>query len=164
MKNLKIKIIRPISAPVMPKLFMPVLAVFFLAMCVSSPKFDGVMNRDWKLSEVLIGGTSIGFDRDKLADEGFGEIYTLRFDAERVNGIGAPNRYFAPYTLGDKNTITIKTMAGTLMASFREPEALKENEYYKLLQNVKIWNLKNDSLRLYSNGDGTEEAVLIFTE
>ena len=151
------------SCPVKTAMFV-LLAASVLIACAGAPHFADVLDKDWKLSEVRIGGTDIGFERGKLADEGFGEVFTLRFDNERINGIGAPNRYFAPYTLGDKNSIAIKAIAGTMMAAFREPEALKEHEYFTLLQNTGKWNLVKGNLTLYSkNADGAE-AVLVFSE
>ena len=140
------------------------LAASVLIACAGAPHFAAVLDKDWKLAEVQIGGKDIGFERGKLAEEGFGDMFTLRFDNERINGIGAPNRYFAPYTLGDKNSIAIKTIAGTMMAAFREPEALKEHEYYALLQNAYKWNLVKGNLTLYSKDSNGSEVILIFSE
>jgi len=77
-------------------------AVFILAAyacaCASVPEFSTVMNKDWNLAEIRTKPENIIIERGKLKEEGFGDIFTLRFDTERVNGVGAPNRYFAPYT------------------------------------------------------------------
>ena len=135
--------------------------VFILAACTSAPKFADVMNRDWNLVEVRTKPENIVFERKKLAEEGFGDIFTLRFDAERVNGIAAPNRYFAPYTV-DKQGITIKTVAQTLMIAIHEPEELKEKDFFAYLQNTTEWNIVKENLELYSTGDDGAEVVLIF--
>jgi heat shock protein HslJ len=141
-------------------------AAFFLAACAcacaGAPPFSDVMNRDWNLAEVRIKPENIIIERGKLAEEGFGDIFTLRFDAERVNGIGAPNRYFAPYTLADKRGITVKTVAQTLMIAIRELEKLKEHDFFVYLQNVTKWNFVKENLELYSTGEDGAQAVLVF--
>ena len=142
-------------------------AVFILAACAcacaGAPPFSTVMNRDWNLAEIRTKPENIIIDRGKLKEEGFGDVFTLRFDTERVNGIGAPNRYFAPYTPADKQGITIKTVAQTQMLAIREPEKLKEHEFFVYLQNVTKWNLTKENLELYSTGEDGAEAVLVFT-
>ena len=138
------------------------LVVFISAACASAPEFSTVMNKDWNLVEIRTKSENIIIERDKLAEEGFGDIFTLRFDSERVNGIGAPNRYFAPYTLTDKQGITIKTVAQTLMIAIREPEKLKEHDYFVYLQNTAKWSFTKENLELYSHGEDGAEAVLVF--
>jgi len=137
-------------------------AVFTLAACASAPKFADVMSKDWNLVEVRIKPENIIFERSKLVEEGFGDIFTLRFDTERVNGVAAPNRYFAPYTLAEKQGITIKTVAQTLMVPLREPEKLKEHDFFVYLQNTDKWNFTKGKLELYSKGEDGAEAVLVF--
>jgi len=136
--------------------------IFILAACAGAPPFSDAMNRDWHLAEIRTGQESVIIDRGKLAEEGFSDIFTLRFDTERVNGIGAPNRYFAPYTLADKQGITIKTVAQTLMLAIREPEELKEHDYFVYLQNTAKWNLTKENLELYSQGEDGAKVVLVF--
>jgi heat shock protein HslJ len=133
-----------------------------LAACNSAPKFAGIQDADWDLVELRLEPKNIIFDRGQLEAEGFDDIFTLRFDVERVNGIGAPNRFFAPYTLSDKQGITISTIATTLMAPIREPEKLKEKEYFMYLQNTNRWGLAGENLELYSKAGNGGEAVLVF--
>jgi heat shock protein HslJ len=130
--------------------------------CSSSPKFTKVADKDWKLIEVRGGLENITFDRNKLTEEGFADIFTLRFDKERVNGVGAPNRYFAPYTLSDKLGITIKTIAQSQMAPLREPEYFKEQDFFAYLQNTVKWGIAKKNLELHSTGTDGAEAVLVF--
>jgi len=137
-------------------------AVFILAACASVPEFSTVMNKDWNLAEIRTKPENIIIERGKPAEGGFGDIFTLRFDAERVNGVGAPNRYFAPYTLADKQGITIKTVAQTQMLAIREPEKLKEHDFFVYIQNVTKWNFVKENLELYSTGNDGAEAVLVF--
>jgi hypothetical protein len=140
------------------------LMALMLITCAGAPQFSGVQDRDWDLVELRTGWESIIFDRGQLEEEGFGDIFTLRFDVERVNGIGAPNRFFAPYTSDDKQGIAIKTIAATLMVSIHEPEKLKERDYFMYLQNTVRWNLKGQNLELYSKAEDGSEAILVFID
>ena len=156
------------------------LAVFILISCAGAQKsadgqnanlsvaaahtdFADVQNKDWSLNGLRINGENSGFNRNNLA-EVFKDVFTIHFDAERISGIGAPNRYFAPYTLGNDNALTISTIAGTLMAAFAEPEHLKEHEYFSLLQNVSRWDLADGNLLLYSVNKDNAEVVMIFSD
>jgi heat shock protein HslJ len=130
--------------------------------CSSAPKFSDVVDKDWKLITVRGGLENITFDRGKLVEEGFADIFTLRFDKERVNGVGAPNRYFAPYTLSDKQGISIKAIAQSQMAPLREPEYLKEFDFFAYLQNTTQWNIAGGNLELQSTGTSGTAAVLVF--
>ncbi|MCL1931852.1 MAG: META domain-containing protein [Treponema sp.] len=131
--------------------------------CTSTPKFSDVLDKDWKLIAVQGGSENITFDRGKLVEEDFADIFTLRFDQERVNGTGAPNQYFAPYSLSDKQGISIKAVAQTQMAPLREPEYLKEQDFFAYLQNTGKWNLVKGNLELYSTDKDGAAAVLVFT-
>jgi heat shock protein HslJ len=123
--------------------------------CSTVPKFSDVQDRDWKLVEIRINPESIIINESD-------DFFTLRFDMERVNGIGAPNRYFAPYLLADKQGIAIKAIAQTQMAALFEPEELKEHEFFIYLQNTRRWNLVRGNLELYTRGTDGTEAVLVF--
>jgi heat shock protein HslJ len=124
--------------------------------------FSNVRDKDWELVEIRSKPENVLFDRSKLKEEGFGNIFTLRFDAIRVNGVGAPNGYAAPYTAVDKQqTISIRPAVQTLMAPLHEPEKLKESEFFNYLQNATKWNLEKGNFSLYSKGEGGE-VVLVF--
>ena len=123
--------------------------------CSSAPQFSNVQDRDWKLVEIRIEPESIIINESD-------DFFTLRFDMERVNGIGSPNRYFAPYLLADKQGITIKAIAQTQMAALFEPEALKEYDFFTYLQNTSKWNLVRGNLELYSQGRDGTGAILVF--
>ena len=126
--------------------------------------FDDVLGKEWKLVDVLIDGRSIGFSRDILATEGFRDAFTLQFDAGRISGAAAPNRYFAPYTLGEDGAISIGIVAGTLMAPIFEPEHLREHDYLFFVQNTYRWNLAGGRLELSSRGRNDEAVKLIFQQ
>jgi len=142
-------------------LLLTIIAMTFA--CSSSPKFSDVLDKDWKLIAVRGGSENITFDRNKLVEEEFPDIFTLRFDQERVSGTGAPNQYFAPYTLADKQVISISAVAQSQMAPLREPEYLKEQDFFAYLQNTGKWNLAKGNLELHSTGTDGATAVLVFT-
>ncbi|MDR0290166.1 MAG: META domain-containing protein [Treponema sp.] len=148
-------------------------AVVLMAVaCAGAPKFSDIQNKDWKLVEVWNKSTAhpedIHFERIKLTKEGFSEIFTLRFDSDiadgmaRINGVGAPNHFFAPYTLEDKQGISIKPIAQTLMAPLHEPEKLKEHEYLMYLQNTTTWNIVKGNLVLHSQSESGAEVIMTF--
>ena len=118
-----------------------------------------IMEKDWFLEEVKTGQSVIRIDRTGGANA----VYTLKFDAERIGGAGAPNRYFAPYTAGEKNSLAFGMIGSTMMASLFERADLKEHEYFAYLGKVCRWDLKNGKLELYSL-DGNAETVLIYGE
>jgi len=139
------------------------IILFAQISCTSVAQFSNVSNKDWKLMEVRAGNDNIIFKRDMLAQESPKDVFTLRFDAERVSGVGCPNRYYAPYTLAEKHAIDIKPIAGTLMANLFEPEQLKEREFFKYLEKADKWNIVNKNLELrLTNNDGAE-VVLVFS-
>jgi heat shock protein HslJ len=127
-----------------------------------APVFSDVIGKEWKLSEVRSSAAASRFSRQELVEIGMGNAYTLRFDEERLAGMGAPNRYFAPYEPGEEQALSIKLIASTEMASFRDPESLKEREYFAYLQNVNKWDLVQGKLQLHSVNVQGEETVLVF--
>ena len=143
-----------------------VLAVIAGTSCQSAPASfasAGVLDKELKLIDVRVNNKSIGFSRDALAAEGFGEIFTLTIGSERLTGVAAPNRYIAPYTLGSDRSITVSRMAGTLMASIREPEKLKESEFFSYIENAYKWNMVKKNLELLSKGQDGSDVVLVFS-
>jgi heat shock protein HslJ len=128
------------------------------------PGLKDVTGIEWKLIEVRSSaGDSVSrFSREELAETGMENAYTLRFDNERLSGTGAPNRYFAPYKEGGEKTLSVKAIAGTLIANFREPENLKEREYFNYLENAGKWDLIQNKLLLYTRNGQGEEIVLVF--
>jgi len=122
-----------------------------------------ITGKEMVLADVQIGGKSIGYNREELINKGFTDTYTITFNVEMVSGVGAPNRYSAPYTAGDDNSISIKMIRSTMMATFLESEKLKENEYFSYLQNTYKWNIANDKLELYSKTETGAEILMIFS-
>ena len=130
---------------------------------VDALQFSEIIGKEWKLIEVHVDGTNINFNRYVLADEGFNELFTLTFDEETISGVGAPNRYSAPYTQEENQTITIKLARSTMMAPLREPEKLKEHDFFVYIQNVDNWDLVDDNLKLHSKNEAGAEVTMIFT-
>ena len=126
-----------------------------------STDFADVVGMDWRLVQIRRASGRIEINRDKLTAEGFGEIFTLRFGDTLVSGTGAPNTYRGPYTLSGNQAVSMGPMASTQMAAFREPEELKEHDFYGYLHDVYRWNLANGNLELNTRANGTE-AVLVF--
>ena len=139
-----------------------ILVALVLGGCGSAPQFSDVTGKEWRLIEVRTQPHNIVLDRTTLRAEGFGDIFTLRLDAERMSGVGAPNRYTAPFTLAENQAIRVQPVAGTLMAAFHEPEKLNEREFFVYVQNAYRWNLANGRFELYTRGDDGTEATLVF--
>jgi heat shock protein HslJ len=145
-----------------------------LISCGSSPRPAGLTGsvalsenelagKEWKLTEVRINGVSIGFNRSDLARSGFTEGFTISFEAELLGGLGAPNRYSAPYTLKTGNQITISLIRATLMAPLREPDKLREHDYFGYLQNAGSWSFVNNNLQINSKTEDGKTVLLIFS-
>ncbi|MDR2904587.1 MAG: META domain-containing protein [Helicobacteraceae bacterium] len=130
---------------------------------VTTPAYEAALfSKEWKLAQVLDkDGKDKKFSRAALKGENF---YTIRFDAERVSGSGAVNRFTAPYTrgqvmtkddnaveLGVKVDMMVNTLAATKAASIGK-EPLKEAEYFKAVQEAKtlILSASADEARLVS--------------
>ena len=141
----------------------PILGIAMIMSCGSSPKFSDVVGKEWKLIEVRTGGKNIVFDRNTLSNEDAGDIFTMNFDAETISGTGAPNSYSAPYTLSSKQSISIMPVRSTMMAAIRQPEKLRENDFFTYMQNVSTWNLAKNNLELYSKTEDGGEVVLVFS-
>jgi heat shock protein HslJ len=142
--------------------FVLVLAgAVLLAACASIPNFEDVRNKQWKLVMVQTKPENIILDRNQLEAEGFGDAFTINF-ADQVSGKGAPNRYFGPYEAGKDLSLSIKNVASTLMAPIREPETLKEREFFKYLENAHRWNINQGNLEISTSGEDGVEAVMVF--
>ena len=129
------------------------------AEAISGASFNEVMGKDWILEEFKSGSVIISIDRTKSNDT---NIYSLRFDAQRLNGIGAPNRYSAPYTTEEGNILSIGMIASTRMGSIFENDNLKEHDFFGYLRKTYRWDLQNGKLKLYTYGEPGIDVVLTF--
>jgi hypothetical protein len=125
--------------------------------------FGQVERKDWKLTAVRLGSTDTGFSRDKLGSE-FANSYTLRFQGGMAGGRGAPNTYRSPFEQGSNQSLSIQPGATTLMAPLREPDGLKEHEYFEYLGRVYRWDIRDGNLELSTRGADGTEAVLVYSE
>jgi heat shock protein HslJ len=133
-----------------------------LAACGSTPHIGDILNRTWKLASIQTGTGNIILDRNQLIGQGFEDVFTIQF-ADQVSGRGAPNRYLGLYEAGKDRSLSIKKVAATLMAPIREPEKLKEREFFNYLENVYRWNINQGNLELLTRDEGGVEAVMVFT-
>jgi heat shock protein HslJ len=130
--------------------------------------FARVEGVEWVLAEIRRAGRTLRLDRQKYQAEDWGDIFTASFQEGRLSGTGAPNRYFGPYTLGPDDSegsggaISIGNMASTLMMAIREPDEIKEIEFFGYLSNTVRWDLRGGRLELYSTNLDGEVVVLIF--
>jgi heat shock protein HslJ len=152
----------------MKGLTLSVIAIAVFAMSCASTNvpvgFSGsVPDKEWKLTEVYINGRTTGFNRNSLNNSGLPEMYTLRFNSEIVSGAGVPNRYTAPYTVGENKTISIALVRATLMANINEPANLREHDFFNYVQNVYKWDIINEKLELYSKLENGSEIKLVFS-
>jgi len=155
--------------------FASLLITVFLISCKSAPmvekaalseketsEFSNVAGKDWKLIEVRINNIDTGFNRNSLARDSV-DFFTANFDSEMISGTGAPNRYSAPYKLGEGGSISLLTVRATLMATIFETEKLKEHEFFGYIQNAYKWNFVNNNLVLSSKAENGSEVVLVFS-
>jgi len=152
-------------------IFVFLIAAAFITSLVScasganTPKFSDVSGKNWKLIEVYIDGMfdrEIILDRDVLSQEGNTELYTLNFDVQMVSGLGAPNRYSAPFTVGDSQSVNIMPMRSTMMAAIFAPERLPEHQFFGFLQNAYKWEIDNGNLILLSRTEEHNNVRMVF--
>ena len=143
--------------------FLLVMVIAVIISCNSTPRFSDVSGKDWKLIEVNVDDRVILFDRKTLSDEDAGDIFTFNFDAQKISGKGAPNLYSGPYTLGDNQAISLNPVSSTMMAPLKQPEKLRENDFFVYLKNVYKWNLVDKNLELYSKTEDGAEVKMVFS-
>jgi len=129
----------------------------------SGAVFKDVTGKEWFLSEVRNSGKTVTIDRQQLAADNMSGSFSITFNENQVNGMGAPNRFFAPFTTGSNNSLSIGNLASTMMFSFKEPEGINEKEYFDYLGKVTRWSLRDGQLELNSTVSGSPDAVLVFT-
>lgn len=147
---------------------MAVTAMLILAMaggaCVSHKaalSFDQVRGRDWKLTELKVADRRVAVTWDGPAAS-LGDFYTLKFQDDLALGRAAPNNYRAPFELGSDQGLSFSLIATTLMAPLKEPDALKEGEYFKYLERVYRWDLRDGNLELHTRTGEGLPAILVY--
>jgi len=124
--------------------------------------FKDVTGKEWVLSEIRSADKTTTINRVKYISENMGDFFTVSFQEDRVAGVGAPNRYFGPYTEGSNRSLTIGNMATTMMMAFREPDELKESEYLAYLSKVTRWDVRDGKLELYTSNSNGTAVTLVF--
>ena len=120
-----------------------------------------IMGIEWFLLEIQTAEGVINIDRDKLAAEQMGDVFTIRFsDDNRVSGKAAPNRYSAPCQWGGGKSLSTGLAAVTRMMALKEPEALKEQEFLDYIAAIDGWSI-NAAGRLELHC--STAAVLVFS-
>jgi len=161
----------------MKKIFFAcILITAFLISCKSAPAvektpvveqtpsdFSNVTGKDWKLIEVRIKNADTGFNRSSLVRSENIEYFTVNFNSEMISGAGAPNRYSAPYKLGESKNISFSTVRATLMATLFETGKLREHDFFGYIQNTYSWNIVNNNLVLSSKAENGNEVVMVFS-
>jgi len=128
----------------------------------SGAEFKDVQGKEWTLQQIKGQGKAVTIDRKKLEANNMGGAFTINFKDGMVNGTGAPNSYRGPYTVDSNNTLNIGLLASTMMASFYEPEELKEKQFTDYLSKTKYWDIRSKKLYLYSANSEGADTVLIF--
>jgi len=149
----------------MNRLIISLLIAVSVVGCASNPKTSEVSDfkdKDWKLVEVWLDGKNVNFNRKELDDHKVGEFFTLKLDAENLSGVGAPNRYSAPYSIDGKKIKTMPVRA-TLMAALWQPETLKEHDYFLYMQNISEWAIIGGRLELTSKTEDGRSVKLVFS-
>ena len=122
---------------------------------------NDVEGKEWVLTELRRAGTTVRIDRSKIEAASTNGSFTISFQDGRASGIGWPNRYFGPYTVGSGDALSIGNLASTMMAAFIELDELKEHDYLDYLSKVTRWAVRDGRLELYSTSDG-RETTLVF--
>jgi len=138
-----------------------ILPAIVLVSCAGGAQINDAQWKEWTLLEIRSKGKTVAIDRKKLEASNMGGAFTINFEESRVSGMGAPNRYFGPYTF-ENNKLNIGELASTLMAAFYEPEELKEKEFFDYLSKANSLKIKSGKLELYSVNNAGTETVLVF--
>ena len=125
--------------------------------------FSSVMEKEWSLIRVKVGDNETLINRETLANDNTGDLYTLKFSADLLSGKAEPNTYSAPYTINEaEQTISIMPMRTTLMASFRQSVGLAEHDYYTYMNNAYKWEFAGNNLILHSKTADGQNVQLVF--
>ena len=150
---------------IMKKLIVSFFVALSLIGCASGSNSNvgDFKGKEWKLVEVWIDNKNINFDRKELVSHKADHIFTLNFDAENISGTGAPNRYSAPYSIDEKQVISVKPLRSTQMASLWQPEKLREYDFFIYMQNLSELAINSGRLELTSKTENGRAVKLVFS-
>lgn len=85
-------------------------------------------------------------------------IITFDTQAMQVSGCNGCNRFFGPYSVSEKQTLSLKNLATTMMAC---PDALSEGEIMRAFNETNTFDVKEkkDKTYLYFYNDKKEEIM-----
>jgi len=142
-------------------LFLLILTAVLIMGCSSTPNFNSVTKKDWKLVKADINGREVLLDRKKMASEKLGSNFSLKFDNGSINGTGTENTCTASYTLSNNQKISIKSIRTTTVPT-RQPEKIWEQNFFLYLQNAYEWTVINKNLEIHSKTEDGGEVKLEF--
>jgi hypothetical protein len=120
--------------------------------------FSKIKRIDWNLAEVKSESATVIIDRTKAQRE----IYSIRFQEDRIRGRGADNIYSAPYSTGANNSLSIQRIARTYMVPLFEMESFRENEFFQYLERVNRWEFHDWKMYLHTQDENGMEVILEF--
>jgi len=120
--------------------------------------FSRIQRIDWNLAEVKNTSGTIVIDRTNVQRE----IYSIRFQEDRIRGRGADNMYSAPYIAGANNSLSIKRVANTYMVPIFEKANFREDEFFRHLERVYRWEFQDWKLKLHTYDKDNGEVILEF--
>ncbi|MCL2441492.1 MAG: META domain-containing protein [Treponema sp.] len=130
-----------------------IITVILIMSCVTGGKAGEALSfaeaeaKEWNLYEVHIDGKDTQFRRANQPDGFSRDIFSLKMEDGTISGTGAPNRFSGRYTI-DGQGISVTPLISTMMASFLEPENLREFDFFNYIQNSLTWSLSSDGKRL----------------
>jgi len=125
---------------------------------VNDVTFSKVQGRHWDLAEVRNGSATISIDRTNVPID----IYNIKFESKRLIGAGAVNFYFAPYTVYENHALLIGRVGCTRAGPLYEMKDFTEYEYFRHLERVNSWNLRDGKLELHTCDENGGGVILIF--
>jgi heat shock protein HslJ len=120
--------------------------------------FSKIKRIDWNLAKVKSRTATVIIDRSKAQRE----IYSIRFQEDRIRGRGADNIYSAPYSLGVNNSISIQRITSTYMVPIFEMENFRETEFFQYLERVNRWEFHDWKMILHTQDENGTEVILKF--
>lgn len=123
---------------------------FWLLLCITFVGAAGCNSSKnmAKLNDIKWVLVTLNDQKVELADPE-GEIFILFDDAsKRVNGKAACNRFFGNYEMDDAK-LKFSPMGATRMAC---PDLQKETEFFKMLESVDAYTIKDNKLSFLSRG------------
>jgi len=120
--------------------------------------FGEVQDKLWNLAEVKNGSAVISIDRTNVTRD----IYTVKFQKDRLIGSGAANAFFAAYTTGENQALSIGRIGSSRVAPSHEMKNFTERDYLLCLQKVDRWDLRDGKLELHTYDKDGARVVLVF--